>query len=91
MEEIYVPLGDRVIVKPHPKETKTKGGLMLPSTAQEMTRKGEVVAVGPGTPTNPMTVKVGDTVLFGKNGGTEIEGGLRVFQENHLLSIIKTK
>jgi chaperonin GroES len=91
MDYTFEPLGDRVIVKPHPKETKTKGGLMLPSTAQENTRRGEVIAVGKGKPNEPLTVKVGDTVLFGKNGGTEIEGGLRVFQENHLLSIIKTK
>ena len=91
MEEIYVPLGDRVVVKPHPKETKTKSGIIVPGTAQQNSQRGEVISVGSGTPTYKMTVKVGDTVLFGKNGGTEIEGGLRIFQESHLLSIIKTK
>jgi chaperonin GroES len=67
------PLHDRVIVKPAEKAEKTAGGIIIPDTAQEKPQKGEVVAVGNGTKDSPMTVKVGDTILFGKYSGTEIE------------------
>lgn len=68
------PLHDRVIVKPEEKAEKTAGGIIIPDTAQEKPQRGEVVAVGKGTKRDePMTVKVGDTILFGKYGGTEIE------------------
>lgn len=67
------PLHDRVIVKPAEKAEKTAGGIIIPDTAQEKPQKGEVVAVGNGTKDFPMTVKVGDTILFGKYSGTEIE------------------
>ncbi len=67
------PLHDRVIVKPEEKAEKTAGGIIIPDTAQEKPQRGEVVAIGNGKVDEPLTVKVGDTVLFGKYGGTEIE------------------
>lgn len=67
------PLHDRVIVKPAERAEKTAGGIIIPDTAQEKPQQGEVVAVGNGKVDEPLTVKVGDTVLFGKYGGTEIE------------------
>jgi chaperonin GroES len=67
------PLHDRVIVKAAEKAEKTASGIIIPDTAQEKPQKGEVVAVGDGTKDFPMTVKVGDTILFGKYSGTEIE------------------
>ncbi len=73
------PLADRVLVKPAPAEEVTKGGIFLPDTAQEKPQKGEIVAIGPGkisedTGKNiPMSVKVGDMVLYGKYSGTEIK------------------
>ena len=70
------PLGDRVIVKPKEAEETTKGGIILPDTVQEKPIEGSIVAVGPGKSEDgkmvEMTVKVGDTVLYGKYGGTEI-------------------
>ncbi len=75
------PLHDRVIVKPAEKAEKTAGGIIIPDTAQEKPQKGEVVAVGNGKKDEPMTVKVGDTILFGKFSGTEIE----IEEEKYLL------
>ncbi len=70
------PLGDRVIVKPKEAEETTKGGIILPDTAKEKPIEGSIVAVGPGKYEDgklvDLTVKVGDTVLYGKYGGTEI-------------------
>jgi chaperonin GroES len=70
------PLGDRVIVKPKEAEETTKGGIILPDTVKEKPIEGSIVAVGPGKYEDgkmvEMTVKVGDTVLYGKYGGTEI-------------------
>jgi chaperonin GroES len=60
-------------VKPAEKAEKTAGGIIIPDTAQDKPQQGEVVAVGNGRKDEPMTVKVGDVVLFGKYGGTEIE------------------
>ena len=67
------PLADRVLVEPAPAETKTAGGLIIPDTAKEKPMKGKVLAVGNGKVDEPMTVKVGDTVLYGKYAGTEIK------------------
>lgn len=67
------PLADRVLVEPAPAETKTAGGLIIPDTAKEKPMKGKVVAVGNGKKDEPMTVKSGDTVLYGKYSGTEIQ------------------
>jgi chaperonin GroES len=66
------PLADRVVVKPAEAEQKTTGGIIIPDTAKEKPQKGEVVAVGNGKKDEPMTVEVGDTVLYGKYSGTEI-------------------
>lgn len=72
------PLGDRVVVRPTAKEEVTKGGIVLPDTVQEKPQEGKVIAVGPGKLTDEgkrivMDVKVGDTVLYAKYGGTEIK------------------
>jgi chaperonin GroES len=66
------PINDRVVVKPHAAEGKTKGGIIIPDTAKEKPLKGEVVAVGPGKDGNLMTVAVGDVVLYGKYAGQEM-------------------
>lgn len=65
------PINDRVVVKPHAAEEKTKGGIIIPDTAKEKPLRGEVIAVGPGKDGNLMTVAVGDTVLYGKYAGQE--------------------
>ena len=66
------PLADRVIIESAAAEEKTAGGIIIPDTAQEKPQKGKVVAVGNGKPDEPMTVKVGDMVLYGKYAGTEV-------------------
>jgi chaperonin GroES len=66
------PLADRVLVEVAPAEEKTASGLIIPDTAKEKPQKGKVIAVGTGKKDEPMTVKVGDTVLYGKYAGTEI-------------------
>jgi chaperonin GroES len=66
------PLADRVIVLPEPAETRTAGGIIIPDTAKEKPQRGKVVAVGVGKKDEPMTVKVGNQVLYGKYSGTEI-------------------
>ena len=72
------PLGDRILVKPIPREEVTKGGIVLPDTAKEKPQEGKVLAVGPGKMTDDgkrisLDVKVGDTVIYAKYGGTEIK------------------
>lgn len=67
------PLADRVLILPAPAEEKTIGGIIIPDTAKEKPLQGEVVAVGNGTKDEEMILKVGDTVLYGKYSGTEIE------------------
>ena len=67
------PLADRVLVEPSPAETKTASGLIIPDNAKEKPQKGTVVAVGNGKVDEPLTVKVGDTVLYGKYGGTDLK------------------
>lgn len=66
------PLADRVLVKVDLAEAKTKGGIIIPDTARESPQKGKVLAVGPGKKDEPMTVKVGDIILYRKHSGTEI-------------------
>ncbi|AEL26769.1 MULTISPECIES: co-chaperone GroES [Cyclobacterium] len=66
------PLADRVLVEPAAAEEKTASGLYIPDTAKEKPQKGTVVAVGNGKKDEPLTVKVGDTVLYGKYAGTEL-------------------
>ena len=67
------PLADRVLIEPAAAETKTSSGLYIPDTAKEKPQKGTVVAVGSGTKENPMTVAVGNQVLYGKYAGTELQ------------------
>ncbi|HJB72010.1 MULTISPECIES: co-chaperone GroES [unclassified Barnesiella] len=67
------PLADRVLVLPAPAEEKTIGGIIIPDSAKEKPLKGEVIAIGNGTKDEEMVVKPGDTVLYGKYAGTEIE------------------
>ena len=67
------PLHDRVIVKAAAAEEKTAGGIIIPDTAKEKPSRGIVLAAGPGKVDEPMTVKAGDTVLYGKYAGTEIQ------------------
>jgi chaperonin GroES len=66
------PLADRVIIEPAAAEEKTASGIIIPDTAKEKPQKGSVVAVGNGKKDEPITVKVGDSVLYGKYAGTEI-------------------
>ena len=66
------PLADRVLVEPAAAEEKTVGGIIIPDTAKEKPQRGVVVAVGNGKTDEPVTVKAGDTVLYGKYAGTEI-------------------
>ena len=85
------PLHDRVIVKPAKAEEKTAGGIIIPDTAKEKPQKGTVIAAGPGKKDEPVTVKVGDTVLYGKYSGTEIviEGDdLLIMRESDTLAIV---
>lgn len=67
------PLADRVLILPAPAEEKTIGGIIIPDTAKEKPLRGEVVAVGNGTKDEEMILEVGDTVLYGKYAGTELE------------------
>lgn len=67
------PLADRVLIEPAPAETKTVGGIIIPDTAKEKPLQGTIVAVGKGTKDEEMVLKEGDTVLYGKFAGTELE------------------
>ena len=67
------PLADRVLIQPAPAEEKTVSGIIIPDTAKEKPLKGSVIAVGNGTKDEEMVLKTGDTVLYGKYAGTEIE------------------
>jgi len=66
------PLADRVLIEAASAEDKTTGGIIIPDSAKEKPQKGKVIAVGNGTKDDPITVKVGDNVLYGKYAGTEI-------------------
>ena len=85
------PLADRVLVEPAPAETTTASGIIIPDNAKEKPQKGTVVAIGTGTKDQPLTVKEGDTVLYGKYSGTELkfEGkDYLMMRESDILSII---
>ena len=85
------PLADRVIIEPAAAETKTASGIIIPDTAQEKPQRGTVVAVGPGKKDEPMTVSVGDVVLYGKYSGTEFkyEGGdYLLMREADIMAIV---
>jgi len=72
IENMIKPLADRVLIEPKEAETKTASGLYIPDTAKEKPQQGTVLAAGPGKKDEPMEVKVGDEVLYGKYAGTEI-------------------
>ena len=85
------PLSDRVLVEPAQAEEKTAGGIIIPDTAKEKPQKGIIVAVGNGKKDEPMTVKVGDNVLYGKYAGTEIsvEGNdYLIMKESDIYAIV---
>ncbi len=85
------PLADRVLVEPAAAEEKTAGGIIIPDTAKEKPQRGTVIAVGNGKPDEPMTVKEGDSVLYGKYAGTEItvEGNeYLIMRESDIFAII---
>jgi len=85
------PLADRVLVEPSAAETKTASGIIIPDTAQEKPQKGKIVAVGPGTKEHPVTLKVGDNILYGKYSGTELKhsgSDYLIMKESDILAII---
>ena len=85
------PLHDRVVVKPAAAEEKTAGGIIIPDTAKEKPQRGEVVAAGPGKKDEPVTVKAGDTVLYGKYSGPEISvdgQDFLIMRESDILAIV---
>ena len=92
----FRPLGDRVLVKRVEEEEKTKGGIIIPDTAKEKPQEGEVVAVGPGARDDagkiqPLDVKAGDRILFGKWSGTEVKldgQDLLIMKEADILGIV---
>jgi len=92
----FRPLQDRVLVRRIEEEEKTKGGIIIPDTAKEKPMEGEVVAAGPGArgddgKLNPLDVKIGDRVLFGKWSGTEIKidgEDLVVMKESDIMGIV---
>lgn len=85
------PLADRVVIEPAQAETKTSSGIIIPDTAKEKPQRGTIVAAGPGKKDEPVTVKVGDIVLYGKYAGTEItiDGkDYLIMKESDVLAII---
>lgn len=85
------PLADRVLVEPAAAETTTASGIIIPDTAKEKPQKGTVIAIGTGKKDEPLTVKEGDTVLYGKYSGTELklEGkDYLMMRESDILAII---
>ena len=85
------PLADRVLVEPAAAEEKTASGIIIPDTAKEKPQRGTVIAAGPGKPDEPITVQVGDTVLYGKCSGTELqlEGkDYMMMRESDILAIV---
>lgn len=86
------PLSDRVLIEPAAAETKTVGGIIIPDSAKEKPLKGKVVATGDGTTDEAMKVKEGDTVLYGKYSGTELEiEGVKylIMRQSDILAIIE--
>ena len=85
------PLADRVLVEPAAAETKTSSGIIIPDSAKEKPQKGRIVAVGSGTKDNPMTVSVGESVLYGKYAGTELNHDGKdylIMKESDILAIV---
>ena len=85
------PLADRVVVEPESAEEKTAGGIIIPDTAKEKPQRGKIVAAGKGTKDEPITVKIGDSVLYGKYAGTEISlngGDYIIMRESDIFAVI---
>ncbi len=85
------PLSDRVLIEPMAAETKTASGIYIPDTAKEKPQRGKVIAVGKGTKKHEMTVKNGDTVLYGKYAGTELKldgSDYLIMREDDILAIV---
>lgn len=85
------PLADRVLIRPAAAEEKTVSGIIIPDSAKEKPLKGEVIAIGNGTKDEEMVVKTGDTVLYGKYAGTEIElegDKFLIMRQSDILAII---
>jgi chaperonin GroES len=95
----FRPLHDRVVVRRVKEEEKTRGGIIIPDTAQEKPQEGEVIAVGPGARDEDgeyikPDVKVGDRVLFGKWSGTEVKidgEDLLIMKESDIMGVLETK
>ncbi len=86
------PLADRVLINPSPAEEVTVSGIIIPDSAKEKPLKGTVLAVGNGTKDEEMVVKEGDTVLYGKYAGTEIEvegSKYLIMRQSDILAIVK--
>ena len=85
------PLADRVLIEPKEAETKTASGIYIPDTAKEKPQQGTVLAAGPGKKDEPMEVKVGDQVLYGKYAGTEVtveDKKYRIVKQSDILAIL---
>ena len=85
------PLADRVLIEPKEAETKTASGIYIPDTAKEKPQQGTVLAVGPGKADEPMEVKAGDVVLYGKYAGTEVtveDKKYLIVKQSDILAII---
>ncbi len=95
----FRPLHDRVMVKRVEEDTKTKGGIIIPETAQEKPMQGKIIAVGPGARDEsgklvPLDVKKGDTVLFGKWSGTEVKidgDELLIMKESDIMGVLEDR
>ena len=95
----FRPLHDRVVVRRVKEEEKTRGGIIIPDTAQEKPQEGEVIAVGPGARDEdgeriPLDVKVGERILFGKWSGTEVKidgEDLLIMKESDIMGVIEQK
>jgi chaperonin GroES len=93
----FRPLGDRVLVRRVEEEEKTRGGIIIPDTAKEKPQEGEVIAVGPGArdetgKVQPLDVKAGDRILFGKWSGTEVKlsgEDLLIMKESDILGVLE--
>ena len=93
----FRPLHDRVVVRRIQEDERTKGGIIIPDTAKEKPQQGEIVAVGPGAPdekgnVQPLDVKPGDRVLFGKWSGTEVKidgEELLIMKESDILGVLE--
>ena len=91
MADKVKPLGDRVLVEAAAAEEMTASGIIIPDTAKEKPMRGKVIAVGVGKPDEPMTVKVGDSILYGKYSGTEISldgSEMLIMRESDIYAVI---